>query len=75
MKPTILEVGTFTEGTVSGVILENWKLGNSEGGETYTLGELKELAHENGSYVRKEGAILDNEVRGIRWYGDDPFGD
>jgi hypothetical protein len=75
MKPKVLIVGEYIEGTESGVEMKGWSIDGSKADESLSLDELKQLAASAGTFTQKEGAIFDDGARGVRWYGDSPFGD
>lgn len=73
MKPTVLIVGEYIEGTESGVEMRGWAVDGSRADEPLSLDELKRRAESNGTFAQKEGAIFDDSARGVHWYGDSPF--
>lgn len=74
MKPKVLVVGSYIEGRMGGVVLENWDIDNKESNTSFSLIDLKELALKNNTFSIEEGTIPTVDA-GVRWYGNDPFGD
>ena len=67
MKVEIVKVGKYIEGNNGGVKLENWELIGTEG-RPFSLTDLKQIAKENNTFYKVEGAIVDKKYRGYRYH-------
>lgn len=75
LKPIVLVAGNFIEGAQGGISFGGWQMDGANADEGFSPDDLKAMAIEAGTYTQVEEAITDDVVRGVRYFGDSPFGD
>jgi hypothetical protein len=74
MKPEIKAVGNYVEGSDGGIKIEGWEIDNRNASESFTPDDLRQIAIASNTFVKVDGIVKGTDSRGIRWYGEDPFG-